>query len=355
MRLKTFIISFFVVLTISSCQKSDNSSGNPPDNKPEPIVTSKVNVYTAGYVDSKAAYWKNEVLNIVNDDGKTSKAVAIAVQGSDVYLAGTTITPPDITATYWKNGVPTYLSKVPGDITGIAVRGNDVYVIGRTERIINSVQGYCATLWKNGVLSYLTDNLLSFANGITITDKGDIYIAGRIDSRACYWKNGSLVYVGDINVSSSASAICISGTDVYLTGLSYENTTLGYSRPAAVYWKNGVQTKLPVNGTPGSSSGASISVNGTNIYVVGSASFDGPPAAFFKAIYWKNGVYNDISATNDSKVSYGAGAVAATEDEVYIAAAMSNKAYFLKNGVQTTLNANGAISFSYAAICLVPK
>lgn len=72
---------------------------------------------------------------------------AIAVQGSDVYVAGTTYDNRRQCAAYWKNGVVTVLANqyTSAMATGIAVAGNDVYVTGF---IHDNNTGY-AVYWKN--------------------------------------------------------------------------------------------------------------------------------------------------------------------------------------------------------------
>lgn len=358
MHFKSLIISVIVVLIFSSCQKSATS---PEEKKEITPPRPSVDVYVSGTLNSKATYWKNnEAHQISNSIEGTSVANAIAVQGTDVYFAGHNLnTSGEKFVTFWKNGIPTYLKNLgittADAATGIAVYNNDVYVTGQTERYNGPVQGYSATVWKNGVATYFENAFDSDANAISITSSGDIYVAGKNNGRACYWKNGSIVYVGESDRSSETFAIYISGTDVYLAGYSVDDVVNGLSRQAPVYWKNGMKTKLPINGTAGALKASSIAVSGADVYAVGSGLFDGSPSAFIKAIYWKTGVFNDISATNDAKFSYIANAIAVTGNDVYTAVSMNGKGYLLKNGLQITLDVNGATSFDYKAITIVPR
>jgi len=357
MNFKNLFFSALILLSVGSCQKSSTS----PEEKKEPTPTGpSAYVYVGGTLNGKATHWKNDEIHQVNNADGTSVATAISVQGDVVYLAGYSInTSGEKVITSWKNGVPTYLKNLGNTTadgaTGIAVRGNDVYVIGRTERYINGLQTYSPTLWKNGVASYVTDADDSFAYAITITSNGDVYIAGRSERRACYWKNGVVFFAGERDKDSWAYGMCVSGTDVYLAGSSNDAIVNGLSRQTTVYWKNGIKTALPINGNASALKASSIAVSGPDVYAVGSGLFDGSPSAFVKAIYWKNGTFIDISAANDAKFSYIANAVAVSGNDVYAAVSMNGKGYLLKNSIQITLPTNGATSFDYKAITIVPK
>ena len=112
-------------------------------------------VYTAGYYydegGSKACYWQNGTR--VDLDGRA--ASAIAVSGSDVYVAGTYLD-GNPQACYWKNGTRVDLDG--HEARAIAVSGSDVYVAG----------SYLGTVYGVGMYNSQT----------IVTDK------------ACYWKNG---------------------------------------------------------------------------------------------------------------------------------------------------------------------
>lgn len=358
MRFNISIILILTAVIIASCKKSENL----PEEKKEVISSNpNVDVYVAGWLNNYAAYWKNNEVHQVNNTDKGSSASAIAVQGADVYLSGYVLnTSGEIIITYWKNGVPVYLKNLGNSTmnatTGIAVRGNDVYVAGRTERYNGSVQGISATVWKNGVATYFDNDVDTDANAISITSNGDIYVAGKKDGRACYWKNGSIVYVGDRVQSSAAYAICISGSDVYVAGYSTAYNVNELSKQKPVYWKNGIQINLPIDGSADALRASAIAANGTDVYVVGIGLFDGSPYSFIKASYWKNGLFKDISQTNDAKISYSANGVAVNGSDIYVSVSASYKSYLLKNDVQIALNTNGATSnYNYTGICLVPK
>jgi hypothetical protein len=269
------------------------------------IVVNGKDVYLAGYVTipttySKniAAYWKNGIKINLPDSALNSKANAIAVNGNDIYIAGYRMfSPGNLTATCWKNGVPVSLpdSLYGSGANAIAVNGNDVYIAGY---VLSPKGHYVASLWKNGVLTNLDNSgLTSEANAIAINGS-DVYVAGVSGANAVYWKNGvatKLKYDDThddaTSVGAGASAIAIDGADVYIAGGTYNNN----GSPIAIYWKNGVGTRVP-NSTQVSqtandlsiSQARGIAINGNDVYVSG-FNLSG------EAVYWKNGTTMQLS------------------------------------------------------------
>ncbi|MGA7830618.1 MAG: hypothetical protein WCA21_06650, partial [Terracidiphilus sp.] len=104
-----------------------------------------------------ATLWTNSTASYLSDGTMATDAYAVAVSGSDVYVAGVTVTATGRTvATLWTNGMATNLTDGTNDAQAcaIAVSGSDVYVAGFTDSTTGKIQ---ATLWKNGTASYLSD------------------------------------------------------------------------------------------------------------------------------------------------------------------------------------------------------
>lgn len=84
------------------------------------------------------------------------------------------------------------------------------------------------------------------ANSVFVSD-GDVYVSGFVDktkgnAEAVYWKNGEAVTLSDETLDCIATAICVSGSDVYVAGQQlYDRNANDDHREAmiAVYWKNG--------------------------------------------------------------------------------------------------------------------
>jgi hypothetical protein len=185
--------------------------------------------------------------------------------------------------------------------------------------------GFTGVYWKNEIAIALPG--ATNPTSISVSDK-DIYIAGFGNNGnynyAVYWKNGIETKLTDGTSNATAQAICVSNTDVYVAGQISDS----FGASFGVYWKNGV-----INSIPNSVRTTSIKVVGSDVYVTGAMA--NPP----NDGYWKNGVLinlphsfyvNDIT-TRGADV-YAVGAVLDPIPEAV------PKAAFWKNGEVTLLN-----------------
>lgn len=244
---------------------------------------------------------------------------------------------------YWKNGerfaLPggiTYNGRNAQLATGIAVSQEDVYVCGR--------YSYGAAYWKNEIPISL-DSAGSFASAITISGN-DVYIAGmRPGGGAVYWKNGQRIILSDSS-NSSAGGIVISGNDVYIVGQIGDY---------AVYWKNGQVTYLSdgVN----SASASSIAISGNDVYIAGG---EHTSTGDFFGEYWKNGQATKITVSSNPSLLTSGSYVAVSNNDVYITSSIidpSNPSpgfsyiMYWKNGNPVTItDTNGTASVSGIAV-----
>lgn len=364
---KKTLLFVIILFAFTSCKKNHSSDPKPNTDTTANHTQKAPDVYVAGYVintsgPAQAVYWKNGAAQQVNSIGTTSIVNAIAVQGSDVYLAGQAIVNGAMKAVYWKNGIPTVLDN--GTAYGIAVQGSDVYVVGYTNLGTGIYVYDAATCWKNGVATLLTNiaeenpggPIGSLAMGIAVQGS-DVHIVGFGDVSwgggdpvALYWKNGVATELvkyypayGLFNAQSHAYAIALQGSDALIAGGSTPNTDSSpppnnYSGP--MYWKNNVVTPLTSAGSGGRSEAKSIAVSGADIYVLAA----GPTS---KPMYWKNStgvtLKTNFSSTNDSYISINPMGIAVNNSDVYIAGysqifnaqglATSNvQAFYWKNG-----------------------
>ena len=247
-------------------------------------ATAGPNIYVLGSdTRSGFGYWKNFVFTPVADWANPYTMVG---SGNDIYVAGPSTSG---TPTYWKNGTAVQLSAQTGFTFSIVVSGTDVYCMGGI--------GTAYYTWKNGTPTLLNSNSLTtigsgaYLNNALAVSNGDVYVAGArylgnsTILKATYWKNGNPVDITDgIHTGSAkASAIFISGSDVYVAGVEdvRDPGTGGLINEAPRLWKNGIS--VPLN-TPANSifnSVSSILVKGTDVYIGGQ--YNGAGAV------WKNG------------------------------------------------------------------
>jgi hypothetical protein len=253
-------------------------------------------VYVAGNINNTAAYWKNGVATMLTGISNESQAWGITFGGDDMYIAGWVYnnTPGSWQATYWKNGVATTLPE--GWLANaITVNGSDVYVAGTTGNTATSVAAY----WKNGVITKLPEGFN--ANAIAINGT-DVYVGGiTINGAAITWKNGVATQLGTGVAASDAHdpsgfpkgystvlGIATNGTDVYMTGV----TPVDGNGQAATIWKDGVASVLSPPSTlasnPLNNTAPGICLNGSDVYTISQINNNalGQAASY----YWKNGV-----------------------------------------------------------------
>ena len=125
----------------------------------------------------------------------------------------------------------------------------------------------------------------SQASAIAISGS-DVYAAGYAGNStgtvAVLWVNGAATILPSSMIFSEAGAIAVSGGNVYVTG--FEENIAGNS--TAVLWVNGVATTLaPPSGMANFDAGA-IVVSGSNVYVVGTAWNTNSDES---AVLWVNG------------------------------------------------------------------
>ena len=265
------------------------------------IAVSGSDMYVAGYAGNStgrvAVLWVNGVATILPSSMTSSEAGAIAVSGGNVYVTGAAWNSADSgTAVLWVNGTATTLAPPSGkayaQAGAIAVSGNDVYVTGIAW---NTDSDESAVLWVNGAVTLLPapSGLTGdyWASGIAVSG-GNVYMSGTTspdvgNDTAISWVNGGtattlLIPSNDTTQSYGALATAVLGNDVYVVGSGVSGAT---GNTTAAYWLNGKATTLPLptntTASPGVSYADGIGFSGSDVYMVGSS---GQSAA-----YWVNG------------------------------------------------------------------
>ena len=277
------------------------------------VTVSGKDTYLAGFIVIKdsltnnstacAVYRKNGNIVFLTDGRTAAVATAIAVSGKDVYVAGYEYNGDKNTAEpvhsqksiakYWKNGVPVVLTDghANASATAIAVKGTDVYVAGYEKDEIS-----VAKYWKNGKQTALKidsnlSNGANYSEAYSIFIAGnDVYIAGTECGLAVYWKNGIPVLLapkkspnqsGTDNESSKATSIAVSGQDVHVAGIQ---DTLASLFHTVKYWKNGKATTLSKKPLDAKTN-AFLALNGHDVYITCTLA---EPAFNYQTIVWKN-------------------------------------------------------------------
>lgn len=194
--MRNLILPFILILTfIFSC--TENETDENLSQK-----TASYDVYVAGRENNKACYWKNNVKTDLSS-GDDLLSMEIKVENNNVYVTGSTGSNPVSYKTiqyFWKNNIRTeirqYLNipnSAQSNITGFTVSNGDIYFAGYIENL-------------------------------TPASSLDRY-------ELCYWKNGTKTILHKSQYISSAEAIFVGGSDVYVSALivfNNQNTERGY-------------------------------------------------------------------------------------------------------------------------------
>lgn len=118
----------------------------------EAIAISGTDIYLGGDTGNQGAFWKNGQATSVTSNGHV---LGIAVYGSDVYTTGSInrIVNNAIDggyAMYWKNNAPHQLSVYTSKAVAISLNGPDVYTAGLVYNN-NAQQSLDGIYWKNNV------------------------------------------------------------------------------------------------------------------------------------------------------------------------------------------------------------
>lgn len=281
-----FILFTFCILlqSLPGCKKKNHPDSNNPG-------SSVASVFLSGSENRNAIWRKDDSTITITDNGNSVSSVGydIAVHDNDVYVTGTnrpTFSPPNAIASYWKNGVPTYLTDGTYDAESysIFVAGSDVYV-GGYEYNQNNIM--VAKYWKNGIATSLSNGAYDAYAAEIFVDGNDVYVAGSESAggqtMAKYWKNGISYNLTDGSNYAYALSINVINGDVYVGGASLENKLI------AKCWKNGI----PINISDPTKNvhPYAMSTNGNEIYMVGFEYVGSDNVAAM----WHNGIHTYLT------------------------------------------------------------
>ncbi len=332
-----------------------------------PAIASGTTVYIAGYAfvlpsgDRAATLWQlasgtpTASATLLSSPGGMANSVAqaVAVSGSDVYVAGFAQNATTTSAVLWHNGSPVVLpsSMSLSRAYNIAVSSGNVYVVGFEA---NSSNASSALLWVNGVATPLpTPSGLTGAIAFAITvSGGNVYIAGTASSStlgntAVYWVNGTptvLPQPSGLAAGVLGTGIGVLNGNVYVCGF----TDSASSNETALLWQNnGLATTLPIPPSvlPQNYGAQQITVSGSDVYVAGSGATGSGSST---AAYWLNSVPTILPLPNylqANQASAYAVQIVLVGSDVYAAGSLSDSAdnlrqeavYWVDGGAATLL------------------
>lgn len=316
-------------------QQTNNASTESQSLQKELEFDPNYDVYVVGSYHNgqfnQACYWKNAVLYPVEFENTNSVSYDIGIDGQNIYLVGQMLSKPCL----WKNGKRENLNidNWEGYATKTITNKGTVYIIGRVRP--NPQTYYMPVLWivdqNLQIEEILLENIPTqnqSANALDIIGD-ELYITGMYQQVPCYWKwsNGVLDRIQIASHFGSARGITIYNGDEYIFGNYDVNSNNTYQWG---YWLNGqyelfnLSSSMP-NYTVISST---ISTNG-KIYSIGHSYF--PNNASTYASFWNDtGIIaqqlsNEESGTSDIEVL--------PNDDTYISGRWFNIACVWKNGV----------------------
>ena len=144
----------------------------------------------------------------------------------------------------------------------------------------------------------------------------DVYVAGYEGKAPMLWKNGEPTKLSHKELGGIATAVFVSGNDVYAAGLEcvYNNgqDQEDPSRYVGAFWKNGVISRVTDLAGKAEIEVNNLFVSGSDVYLVGQDKFGAQPSAML----WKNGIAETLSDGSKFARAYS---VFVSGNDVYVA------------------------------------
>ena len=144
----------------------------------------------------------------------------------------------------------------------------------------------------------------------------DVCVAGYEGKAPMLWKNGEPTKLSHNGTDAIATAVFVSGNDVYAAGLEcvYDNGQDQADPPryVGVFWKNGIISRFTDLAGKADLEVNDLFVSGGDVYLVGQDKFGEEPVAML----WKNGIAETLSDGSKFARAYS---VFVSGNDVYVA------------------------------------
>jgi hypothetical protein len=281
------------------------------DNTVWAIAVSGSNVYIAGVFISAGG---NSAIHIATWNGIAWSALgsgmngavrAVAVSGSDVYAGGDFITADGTSAqriAKWNGSAWSALGTgLNSSVRAIAVSGSDVYVAGDFTTAGGNSANYVAK-WNGSVWSALGTGLDNIVLAIAVNGN-DVYVGGLFTtaggnpaSYVAKW-NGSTWSALGSGLNARPAAIAVNSSDVYVGGVF---TTAGGNPANCIAKWNGSTWSALASGVNNDVN--AIAVSGSDVYAGGVfTTADGNPAS--RIAKWNGSAWSALGSGTNSGVT----------------------------------------------------
>jgi probable HAF family extracellular repeat protein len=206
----------------------------------------------SGYADGTSgsslvpAVWSSGTLTYLPLWGTDTSGYADDINSSGV-LVGGTVGPTGHHAVLWRNGTPSLLSPLTGDVGAVALAITDAGVVyGESDAAGQLASGVAishAVSWQNGIaiaLPTVAGEASSFVDAANGSDMvvGEVYLADNL-SHAALWRNGTLTVLDTPTGYQESEAFGLDGSGRVV---GYAATASGNAH--AILWDNGTETDL---------------------------------------------------------------------------------------------------------------
>ena len=309
---KNLILAVALLLLTTTLSCGDDDGGPAPEVEPTVYIVG-TELLEDGTTDIH--YYVGDQRTTIPGNGTYMISIGISADESDVYVSGNIRDNVGNSAAYWKNGVLNPLNNTGGyqsNTAGHTFWNGDIYVFGSLQQELGNEQ---AIYWKNGQEVLLESQFnRTRATGMALVN-GKIIVAGY----AVISGVGSIPLIWEDGVPRQLSAGNTRGVrpldikehqgDYYMYGLASSRSE---REPVLLLWKNGVLTEINRNNMESVPDIEITGYNGDIYYLIQEVTATGR-----NFLYSRNG--EDVIFVSDAQDAVFLSAMDVANDKVYVA------------------------------------